>query len=238
LTQTINSRIPLWVRSTWRWRIIYVRAAIDRVLANQGYNTKEARAALTPLCDELKAIYHVVDSTVGAIRPAPFPPPRNPNNLAFACPVSAGPGRSNSVEKLVDGIRAEQDDQNYWAHQGRGRPAWVLIDLRKIIDICEVHLQFRNVAGDYIFVPKTVGFEVSQDGTHFEAVPVASGEVPQPVTITHDVPKEGTQYSAKPWVYALGKRGRYVRAILGPSQCTAGQFAGVLELTEIEVFGR
>jgi hypothetical protein len=101
-----------------------------------------------------------------------------------------------------------------------------------------VHLQFRNVAGDYIFVPKTVGFEVSQDGTHFEAVPVASGEVPQPVTITHDVPKEGTQYSAKPWVYALGKRGRYVRAILGPSQCTAGQFAGVLELTEIEVFGR
>jgi hypothetical protein len=69
LMRTIDDSIPPWARSSWRWRLFYIRAAMDHVLKNQGHTTPEARQALQPLCDELVRIYHAQKTN---IRPPPF----------------------------------------------------------------------------------------------------------------------------------------------------------------------
>jgi hypothetical protein len=54
---------------------------------------------------------------------------------------------------------------------------------------------------------------------------------------SHDVPKEGADYSPTLWAYKIGMKARYLRLTLGPSQHVGAPYAGMLELTEIEVSG-
>lgn len=116
---------------------------------------------------------------------------------------------------------------NFWAHDAsKEKTATITIDLGQSHSLREVGLQFRNIHGVYWFIPQTVAFGVSDDGTQFA-----------PAITSANVPKEGDQYSAEPWRYAIGKRGRYLRVGLGPSQHTGDPYPGLLELTEIEVYG-
>lgn len=72
LVEAIDARLPDWARSSWRWRILFVRAALDHLLKNQGFTSPEAQTALAPLCEELVRIYHAENSF---IRPPALPPP-------------------------------------------------------------------------------------------------------------------------------------------------------------------
>jgi hypothetical protein len=230
LAQAIDARLAPWAKTSWRWRIIYVRAAIDHILKNQGYLSDEAHAALAPLCDELVRIYHAQRT---GIRPAAFqkPPSGNTANRAYGCPVtvsSSHPDYGDSGRRLVDGVLAEDDPENFWVHDPpKEKTAWVLLDLGKTISIKEAQLQFRGIYGVFWFVPTSVSFEVSEDGKQFKSVSTSQA-----------VPKEGAPYSPRFWSYPIGKPARYLRVTLGPSQHVGKPFPGTLELTEIQVFGQ
>jgi len=221
LTQSIDQRLPERARSSWRWRIIYLRSAIDHVLKNQGYRSPGARAALTPLCDELVRLYHAEHA---------FIRPPLPGNLAFRKPIEASstnPENENSVGTLVNGVYAEHHPADYWAHDpAKEKTAWLLIDTGTVIPMKEVRLQFRQVDKTFRSVPQSVGFDVSTDGKTFES----AGE-------STSVPTEGAEYMTRFWSYKIDKTGRYFRVRLGPSQCTQGEDAGAIALTEVQAFG-
>ena len=70
LAQKIDAQLEPWALSSWRWRILYLRAQIDSVIQEQGHVTPEARKALKVLLDELETIYHVEPmSRVGVVHP-------------------------------------------------------------------------------------------------------------------------------------------------------------------------
>ena len=229
IADSIDRRLPAWTKSTWRWRILYVRAAMDHILKTQGYRSPVAQAALKPLCDELVAIYQAQNTS---IRPPAFPAARAAaDDLALGCKVTASstlPEYAGSEQALTDGILAEEDGEDFWVHDvRRERTAWVTVDLGKPVGVKQVRLQYRGIYGQFWFVPEHLSFSVSQDGTHFEEAGA-----------TQHVPKEGTEYLPQLWAYDIGKAGRYVRIELGPSQHTGDQYTGSLELVEVEVVGK
>jgi acyl-CoA reductase-like NAD-dependent aldehyde dehydrogenase len=70
LVQAIDRRLPPWARTSWRWRILALRAGIDHVLKNnRDVSSAEAQAALKPLCAELNRIYHVQPTTEPEVQP-------------------------------------------------------------------------------------------------------------------------------------------------------------------------
>ncbi len=77
LATEIDTHLPDYAKTSWRWRILYIRAAIDHVLKNQGFQSDEARAALKPFCDELRRIYHAEHTFIA---PPKFPPPPDPTS--------------------------------------------------------------------------------------------------------------------------------------------------------------
>jgi len=221
LAQSIDKRMPAWARSDWRWRIVYLRAAIDHVLKNQGHITAQAQAALAPLFEELVQIYHAQRSF---IRPPVV------GNLAFRRPVEASsthPQREGSAVFLVDGVAAEHHAEVFWAHDpNKEERPQINIDLGQVIPIGEVRLQFRNGNGRFQFVPRGLRFEVSADGETFE-----------PAGQSTNVPAEGTPYETHFWPYKINKRGRHLRIKLGASQHTQGKDAGRVALVEVQIFG-
>jgi len=227
LAQAIDARLAPWARSSWRWRLLFIRAAVDNVLQAEGGLTPAARAALAPLCNEIVNIYHAQQTF---IRPPDLPPPPDPRNLAFGQPVTASStpaGHEGSEQHLVDWVRAQDDPENFWVHDPAREPtAWVLVDLGREARVEAVRLQFRGIHGVYWFVPQHLAVEASANGTDFEAALKSS-----------DVPVEGAAYSPDFWAYAIARPARYVRLQLGPSQHLGDEYAGTLELTEIEVLG-
>jgi len=226
LAQSIDARLPAWAKTSWRWRLIYVRAAIDQVLEIQGYVTPEAQAALKPLADEIVRIYYAGDTF---IRPPQFPRPRDAGNLAFGRPVivsSAHPECPEGPRMLTDGILSQDDSQGFWAQDpAQDKAPQVTVDLGEVKQVREVRLQFRGLYGTFWFIPSSVTFEVSQDNRQWETA-----------LTTDKVPKEGADYSPDFWSYPLGKQARYIRLALGASQHVGDQYAGIVELTEIEVY--
>jgi F5/8 type C domain len=232
ITERIDKRLPEWSRKSWRWRIIYIRAAIDSILKNQGYMTKEAQAALTPLRDELLALYYDQGKS-RPIGPPPLPPPPNPGNLAFGkkVEVSSTSIRSTTsrgfADSLTDGITGAFDYYNYWAHDAsKEETATITIDLGKSLAIREARLEYRRIKDVYWFIAESLLFEVSDDGKTWKKA-----------LETKEVPKEGAPYERDFWSYPLNTNGRYLRLQLGKSQKQNGYYAGTLELAEIEVYG-
>jgi len=231
LAQSIDARLAPWARPSWRWRLVYIRAAIDHILKAQGFRSPEAQAALGPLCAEIRTIYHA-DPAQTSIRPPDFPRvrPAAAANLARGRPVTASscnPAYQGSEQAIVDGIYAEDDGENFWVHDPWREPtAWVAIDLGKAVRVREVRLQFRGLYGVFWFIPTTVGLSVSPDGTTFA-----------PAVVSERVPKEGAEYAPALWAYPLGQEGRVVRVELGPSQHVNEPYPGTLELVEVEVIG-
>ena len=222
LVQAIDGRLVPRVKRSWRWRIIYLRSAIDHVLKNKGYRTADARAALTPLCDELVEIYHAQD---GFIRP-PIP-----GNIAFRKPIEGSsdhPDLGYPPAVLVNGICAQHHQADYWAHDpAKEKTATLVVDTGTVVGIKEARIQFRESDGLFRYVPESVSFDVSVDGKTFE-----------PVGTLTNVPKEGAPYSTPFGVCRIGKKARYVRINLGPSQCINENdpYPGMLQLAEVQVF--
>ena len=225
LAQAIDARLAPWARTSWRWRLLYLRAAIDGILQDRGFNDPQAREELRPLCAELVAIYHA-DNTF--IRPPELPAPPDPRNVAFGKPVTVSStqvGYEDRATHLTDGVLAQHDSENFWCHDPQEEEtATVTLDLGEVLPLSEVRLQFRGLHGVYLFIPETLDIEVSTDGEQFALVPGQRA-----------VPLEGDVYQADPWVYPIGTAARYVRLLLGKSQHTGDQFEGVLELVEVEV---
>jgi hypothetical protein len=226
LAQSIDERLPAWAKQSWRWRILYIRAAIDGILKEGGFDKPEAREELRPLCDELVAIYHA-DRTF--IRPPAFPPAPDPRNVAYGKPVtvsSCGVGYEDRPRHLTDGVLAQHDGENFWCHNPKQEPtATVTIDLGEPVRVADVRLQFRGLHGVFWFIPESLEVQVSTDGAAFATI-----------ANTRDVPVEGSPYRPDLKLYPVGGEARYVRLVLGPSQHKGDQFAGVIELTEVEVY--
>jgi len=225
LAESIDSRIPEWARRSWRWRILYVRAAIDGLLASGDPADAGIHGRLQALCDELVRIYHASDTF---IRPPPLPQPRDPRNLAFrrqALVSSCQPGYESRAAHLTDGVLAQGDAENFWCHDpAQEETATVTVDLGRRASVAQVRLQFRGLHGVYWFVPGSVDVSVSDDGTTF-----------RPAATTHELPREGAAYSPELLSLAVGRDARYVRVTLGRSQHQEEPYRGVLELTELEV---
>jgi hypothetical protein len=230
LARAIDTELPAWARNSWRWRLVYVRAKIDHILKHGEAHEKAVQAELTPLCDEIRAIYHVDSRTLDAVRPPDYPPPPDPKALARGKRVAASsthPEHAGSERMLTDGILSQDDASNFWIQDpNREKTATLTVDLGAIHAVREVRLQFRCIHGVYWFVPATVIVAVSDDGATFI-----------PVSHSANMPREGTEYSPDFWTCRIGRRTRYVRVGLGPSQHTKPPFPGVLELTELEVQG-
>lgn len=225
LAQSIDERLPRWSKGSWRWRLLLTRAHIDHILHTQGYATPEAQAALQPLADEISAIYHATDTF---IKPPAFVLPHGTPNLASGRPVVVSSHNPECPERelmLTDGVLAQDDGENFWAHDPSVETTpMVTVDLGAVKPVREVRLQYRGLYGQFWFIPTTITIEVSSDGVdwHYGLE-------------TDRVPVEATPYSPELWSYPVVARARYLRLTLGPSQHVMDPYPGVVELTEIEV---
>lgn len=70
VAKDMDARMPSWAKTSWRWRIVYVRAAIDHVLKSQGSESAAAARALKPLTDEIRCLYHVEPETIAILPPS------------------------------------------------------------------------------------------------------------------------------------------------------------------------
>jgi hypothetical protein len=245
LAQKIDSRLVAWAKTSWRWRIIHIRAAIDRIAKNMRgfYAAPEDLSALKPLHTELASTYHwdySKDGPEGWV--FHLPPLPDPRDLSYLRPVTVSStlrDYENSSANLVDGDFGGGNSSSFWVQDAtKEKTAWACVDLGKSAHVEEVRLGFRNLGGKYAFVPSSLSYEVSDDGRTFTPAG-ASTKVPKEgdeVANTASLP--GTSPATRPWAYAIGKLARYLRVNLGVSQRKQPPFAGTLELTEIQVLGK
>lgn len=77
LTKQINEEIAPWAKTSWRWRIVYLRAAIDNCLNTTGVKTQKGQDKIKPFLDEIVRIYDaesVIETSAGAnLRPPGLP---------------------------------------------------------------------------------------------------------------------------------------------------------------------
>ncbi|MHB1456792.1 MAG: discoidin domain-containing protein [Armatimonadota bacterium] len=245
LAKKIDSTLDEWSRKSWRWRLLYLRAAIDNILQNHPITSDEAKQLLKPYCDEIISICHL---TATHLRPPDFPKPMSPDNIAFGKPVTASstlPEYEGSEKYLVDGVSAQDNPMGFWVSDpSKENTSSITIDLGKQVEVDEIRLQFRPIDGKYWFVPSSMSFSVSSDGTNFDTISImyldGKGGEAGPFVSTTNLPKENSSYTPELWRYRVAggsRMGRYIRVELGQSQRVEGPFKGTLELTEIEITG-
>ena len=85
LAQYIDANIAPWAGNSWRWRIVYLRAAVDNCLATTGVKTQAGQDKIKPFLDEIVSIYHaelISGTSAGAhLRPPKLPPISAANNV-------------------------------------------------------------------------------------------------------------------------------------------------------------
>ena len=132
------------------------------------------------------------------------------------------------ASSAIDGkpIVIRGPSENAWGcerHKARG--AWWQVDLGKPTPIREVRLWFRHIwSRGYSFVPKSITFQVSNDGAAWQPALARST----------DVPRGGTPYEAAPSVFRMSANGRYLRLLFEDGSQNAA--IPVMEITEVEVY--
>jgi len=159
-------------------------------------------------------------------------PPRNRLGLAKtpARPTIASSEASPDYHagKAYDGILSFQDQENFWSSANRQDVgAWWQVDLGKKSPIEKVQIQFRGFGGRYHFVPKTITFQVSDDGKKWTTV----------VSKSADVPASNSPYAATLHSYDINAKGRYVRLLFEDGTDDEVDNNKVVELVEVEVNG-
>ncbi|MCD9022416.1 discoidin domain-containing protein [Cohnella silvisoli] len=151
----------------------------------------------------------------------------NPANLALNKMASASSMFSSaySAAKAVDGLDNKDDTENAWA-SANGQSTvnqWWRVDLGQTSNIGKVNVVFRSVNGIAYYVPKSITFQVSNDGTNWTTV----------ISKSTNVPTEGSAYNSTPYTYTLNQSGRYVRLLF-----ETGSQNILVELSEVEAYLR
>lgn len=246
LVRQMERQLPPWSRNSLRFRLLECRCAIDSILAEGSPTDKEVQRRLAPLCRQITRLCSLQKSH---LKPPPFPAPKDPKDLAWGkkCLVSGClPGYENSAQSLTDGIYGTDDPENFWASSREDPEPEITIDLAEEKDLESIALRFRSIGGVYRFVPSEVRFFVSADGTGFTPLKVLGIHPENTLRSEHAdyaSPMVPAEYSpadpAHRWEYTISPgpaRGRYVKIVLGKSQCREEPWSGLNELTEIEIF--
>jgi hypothetical protein len=217
--QRIDGLLTPQAKKSWRWRQLYLRALLDAELKTHGGKPNER---CNEAFAELIKIYHAENANP-AVRP-PLPkesPPRDPTTVAsseFSADYHAG--------KACDGLRASQDENNFWASANRQDVgAWWRKDLGNRHSIEKIRIQFRGFDGHYHFVPKTITLQVSDDGKTWTTA----------VSKSADVPANNSPYAATMHTYDINAKGRYVRLLFEDGTDDEVNNNKVVELVEVEV---
>ena len=173
---------------------------------------------------ELEAIRARLPAELESERTITVPP-----NLALRRPASASSVYDERFPpaKAVDGtpIVIYTASENCWAsNEKETAPGWWQVDLGEPQPVREVRVWYRNLAGEYGFVPRTVTIQLSDDGKAWRTAVQASSLVP----------REGSPYGRTPHAYPVQGQGRYVRLLFEDGSQRAN--SRVVELTEVEVY--
>ncbi len=133
---------------------------------------------------------------------------------------------AHGPEKACDGILASDDESNLWGspnHKDVG--SWWQADLGKVTAIPEVQVQFRVIQGRYYFAPKTITFQVSDDGETWSTVLGKSDNTPGPNSAS----------TGKRHAYAINAKGRFLRLLFEEGTDTIIGEYKLVELVEVNV---
>jgi hypothetical protein len=127
--------------------------------------------------------------------------------------------------KANDGILTD-DVQNCWASANQQDiGSWWQADLGATTPIPAIQIQFRVLGDCHYFVPKTITFQVSDDGNTWRTV----------VSKSTNVPAIGSTPNGKPYEYAIHDKGRYVRLLFEDGTDHRVGDIKVVELVEVRV---
>ena len=217
--QRVDELLTPQAKTAWRWRQLYLRALLDAELKiNGGKPNEKCNEAFS----ELIKLYHAENADPAVRSPLPKKsPPRDPTTVAsseFSADCHAG--------KACDGVRASQDENNFWASANRQDVgAWWRKDLGNKLSIEKIRIQFRGFDGRYHFVPKTITLQVSDDGKTWTTA----------VSKSADVPANNSPYAATMHTYDINAEGRYVRLLFEDGTDDEVNNNKVVELVEVEV---
>jgi len=159
-----------------------------------------------------------------------------PKNLATGKRATASSwfhkGDRFTPQRAIDGtpiIAVGLDhSENCWATEvDQTKDAWWQLDFGEPTKLTTVSIWFRNVSG-YFAVPRSITFQVSDDGRTWQTL----------LSRTRRVPRERTPYKRTPYAYAVQGRGRYLRLLFEDgSQTTtrSGKPWSILEVVEVVV---
>jgi len=197
ILKSVEPKLTSYQRDAWRWRSFMCR--VTGVSA--------------------RAINYGID------------PPRN--RLGFVTPqndtsavASSEFGPTYGAGKAHDGILSSQDEENFWASaNNQDVGAWWRKDLGDSTSIGKIQIQFRGFGGRFHFVPKTITFQVSDDGDKWTTV----------VSKSANVPANNSAYSAAMYAYDINAKGRYVRLLFEDGTDEVIDGTKVVELVEVKV---
>lgn len=131
-------------------------------------------------------------------------------NVVYRNPVSKY-YPANGPNSLTDGIRGTIQHGKFW-HGISGEDLIATVDLEKVQDISSISIGCLQNYGSWIFLPKSVSFEVSADGINFETV--------KTINNTIDISQASLLYEFKT---SFGSRPvRFVRIKAVNNLCPAG----------------
>ena len=128
----------------------------------------------------------------------------------YANPVSVN-YRADGSNSLTDGVRGTEAVGKYW-HGIPGRDLVATIDMGENKTVSKIALGCLQKYRDWIFMPETVTFEVSMDGTIFETMKTVQNPIGREVPVMqHDFTAE-----------FAAREVRYVRVTARNTLCPAG----------------
>jgi hypothetical protein len=152
----------------------------------------------------------------------------NGPDLALNKPASASSAYSGGYgpDKAVDG-----NNSTFWSTRTADNVGeWWQVDLGEKSEIGKVEIMFRNVDGKFNNVPKTITFQVSDDGENWTDI----------ISRTDNVPiNDETPYSDQPYLYTLNAQGRYMRLLFedgGQKNTETGGPMTSIALAEVKVY--
>jgi hypothetical protein len=92
-------------------------------------------------------------------------------------------------DALIDTLRGGTDFRNGRWQGYLGTDLTAIVDLGSVQDVRQVSMGFLQDAGSWILMPKRVRFEVSEDGTTYSSIGIATHDIPdrESGTITRDL---------------------------------------------------
>jgi hypothetical protein len=243
LAEKVNTSLTSSVRKSWRWRILYLRALIDKEMHITKADMKgtflylqknqQRGAVLREAFAELTRIYHAENALKMWLRPLAVINSEDPSGAEVYRDHTTAASSELSVlyqsGNASDGIPSEWDLDNCWSSDSeQDVGAWWQKDLGKKVPIKNVQIQFRNISGHYHFVPKTITFQVSDDGKKWTTV----------LSKLADVPANNSPYSEKLNYYDINAKGRYVRLLFEDGTDDRVDGSKMIQLVEVNVLKR